>query len=77
MYLRTTTRRNANGQRVSYYQLAKNVWDADRGYSVARVIYNFGRADQVDRDMLQASKRDPVWDVQVHQRDGRVRLKPE
>lgn len=48
MYLRTTSRRNADGTVVRYYQLAENVWDAARGYAVAKVIYNFGRADQID-----------------------------
>jgi transposase len=53
MYLRTTKRRNADGTEVRYYQLAENVWDAARGCAVARVIYNFGRADQVDGDALR------------------------
>jgi len=53
MYLRTTKRRNADGREVSYYQLAENVWDAKRGYSVAKVVYNFGRADKLDMDKLR------------------------
>lgn len=53
MYLRTTQRRNKNGSTVQYYQLAENVWDPQRGCSVAKVIYNFGRADQVDPQSLQ------------------------
>jgi len=57
MYLRTTKRRNADGRQVSYYQLAENVWDAERGYSVAHVVYNFGRADQIDGDMLRRLAR--------------------
>jgi hypothetical protein len=50
MYVRTTTRRNKDGSEVSYLQLAHNEWDAAAGHSVVRVIYNFGRADRVDRD---------------------------
>jgi hypothetical protein len=53
MYLRATKRRNANGKWVAYYQLAESVWDPERGYAVAKVIYNFGRADEVDPDMLR------------------------
>lgn len=57
MYLRATRRRNADGSTVEYYQLAENVWDRDKGYAVAKVIYNFGRADQVDRESLQRLAR--------------------
>ncbi len=53
MYLRTTRRRNADGSHVEYYQLAENVWDAGKGCAVAKVVHNFGRADQVDREGLR------------------------
>lgn len=53
MYLRTTKRRNADGSEVRYYQLAENVWDPERGCAVAKVVYNFGRADEVDGDKLR------------------------
>jgi hypothetical protein len=53
MYLRATARHNANGSTVRYYQLAENVWDAKRGCAVARVVYNFGRADQLEADKLR------------------------
>jgi transposase len=53
MYLRTTKRRNADGSEIRYYQLAENAWDAARGCAVAKVVYNFGRADQVDGDKLR------------------------
>jgi hypothetical protein len=53
MYLRSTRRRNANGSEVRYFQLAENVWDSQRGCSIARVIYNFGRADQLDSEKLR------------------------
>lgn len=53
MYLRTTKRRNADGTEVRYYQLAENAWDAERGCAIAKVIYNFGRADRVDGDKLR------------------------
>jgi hypothetical protein len=48
MYLRTTRRTNADGTKVVYYQLAENTWDPERGYAVAKVVYNFGRAGGVD-----------------------------
>ena len=52
MYLRTTSRRNKDGSVVRYYQLAHNEWDPQRKRSTARVIHNFGRADELDRDAL-------------------------
>lgn len=53
MYLRTTSRRRVDGTKVEYYQLAENVWDVERGYAVAKVVYNFGRADKLDIDQLR------------------------
>jgi len=53
MYLRETRRRNRDRSVVRYYQLAENEWDAQKGCAVARVVYNFGRADQLDRDKLK------------------------
>jgi len=53
MYLRTTKRHNADGATVSYYQLAENQWDPQRRCAVAKVLYNFGRADQLDPDKLK------------------------
>ncbi len=52
MYLRTTSRTNRDGSRVAYYQLAHNRWDPERGCSVAEVVHNFGRADELDRQEL-------------------------
>jgi hypothetical protein len=53
MYLRTTRRKNADGSTVEYYQLAENEWNRAKGCAIARVIYNFGRADQLDRATLE------------------------
>jgi len=53
MYLRTTRRKNADGSVVEYYQLAENVWDPEKGCAVAKVVYNFGRADELDHAALQ------------------------
>jgi hypothetical protein len=52
MYLRETGRRNKDGSRVSYLQLAHNERHPVSGVSTAKVIHNFGRADQVDREAL-------------------------
>jgi hypothetical protein len=53
MYLRVTKRRNADGSEVRYYQLADNVWDPEKRCAVAQVVYNFGRADQLDESKLR------------------------
>ena len=55
--MRTTRRRNADGSVVAYHQLAENVWDPAKGCAVARVVYNFGRADQLDHAALRRLAR--------------------
>ena len=52
MYLRETRRKNKDGSVVSYLQLAHNERHPETGSPAAKVIHNFGRADQVDRDAL-------------------------
>lgn len=52
MYLRATVRRTKRGELVRYLQLAHNERN-ERGVPVARVIHNFGREDQLDREALQ------------------------
>ncbi len=52
MYLRQTTRKNKDGSTVTYYQLAHNVRHPETNQPTARVIHNFGRADQLDRQQL-------------------------
>jgi hypothetical protein len=53
MYLRTTTRRAADGTLVRYLQLAHNVWDSATRRSRVRVLYHFGREDELDRDAIR------------------------
>jgi len=53
MYLRITQRQNRNGSTVVYYALAENAWNATAKRAEARVVHNFGRADQLDRAALQ------------------------
>ncbi len=48
MYLRITKRKNRDGGIVKYYQLAHNERHPDTKKPVARIIHNFGRADQLD-----------------------------
>jgi hypothetical protein len=57
VYLRTNKRRNRDGTEVRYLQLAHNVWDADRKYARAEVVYSFGREDQLDRAALERLAR--------------------
>jgi len=52
MYLRTTKRKNKDGSTVEYYQLAHNERHPKTGKPVAKIIHNFGRTDQLDRQQL-------------------------
>src|SRR5947208_10157631 len=52
MYLRESRRTNRDGSVVRYLQLAHNERHSQTGNSVAKVIHNFGRADQVGREAL-------------------------
>ncbi|HEY6422504.1 MAG TPA: IS1634 family transposase, partial [Pseudonocardiaceae bacterium] len=52
MYLRQTRRTNKDGSVVAYLQLAHNERHPVTGAPTAKVIHNFGRAEQVDRDAL-------------------------
>ena len=49
MFVRTSSRRNKDGSKVSYLQLAHNQWDPATQSSKMKVLYNFGRVEQVDR----------------------------
>jgi transposase len=52
MYLRTTKRKNKDGSVVEYFQLAHNERHPDTRKPVAKIIHNFGRTDQLDREQL-------------------------
>jgi hypothetical protein len=52
MYVKTSVRKTKSGE-VRYLQLAHNEWDAEKGRSVPRVIYGFGREDQLDKDAVR------------------------
>ena len=48
MYIRTTSRKNKDGSLTEYVQLAHNEWDKELRRSVAKVLINFGRKEEVD-----------------------------
>jgi hypothetical protein len=52
MYLRITKRTNTDGSVVEYFQLAHNERHPDTRKPVAKIIHNFGRVDQLDRQEL-------------------------
>ena len=52
MHLRTSRRRNKDGSVTEYYQLAHNERHPQTRKPVARIIHNFGGADELDRDEL-------------------------
>ena len=53
MYIRTTTRKNKDGSVVKYVQLAHNYRDKEAGHSKAKVLYNFGWEEEVDKEALK------------------------
>jgi hypothetical protein len=52
MYVKTTARKTKSGT-VRYLHLAHNEWDPVAGQSVPKILYGFGRADQLDRDAVK------------------------
>ena len=53
VYLRESSRRNKDGSKVTYLQLAHNERHPKTGVPMARVIHNFGRKDKVDKEALR------------------------
>ena len=53
MYIRTTTRKNKNGTTTQYVQLAHNEWLPEAQRSNTKVLYNFGRREDVDIQSLE------------------------
>jgi hypothetical protein len=53
MYLRTTRRRNDDGSDVRYLSLAHNEWDPVARRSKVRILFNFGREDELDPDAIR------------------------
>src|SRR5215467_326701 len=52
MYVKTTSRKVKGGE-VRYLHLAHNEWDAAARRSVPKVLYSFGREDQLDREAVR------------------------
>ncbi|WP_200214324.1 IS1634 family transposase [Micromonospora coerulea] len=48
MYVKASTRKTRDGQTIRYLQLAHNEWDPVAKASKTRVLYSFGREDQLD-----------------------------
>ena len=53
MYIRTIQRKNKDGSVVRYIQLAHNQWDPQAGCAKAKVLFNFGREEEVDGEALK------------------------
>ncbi len=51
--MRTSTRRNRDGSKVSYLQLAHNEWDPTAKTARTKVLYSFGRVDALDRAAIE------------------------
>ena len=51
-YVKTSVRTTRAGT-VRYLQLAHNEWDAEAQRSRTRVLYNFGREDELDKDAVR------------------------
>lgn len=52
MFIRTTQRKNKDGETVRYLQIAHNVRDTETGIPRAQIIHNLGREDTLDREAL-------------------------
>jgi hypothetical protein len=52
MYVKTTSRKTKSGT-VRYLHLAHNTWDAVAGRSVPKLLYGFGREDQLDTEAVR------------------------
>jgi hypothetical protein len=52
VYVKTTKRENKSGT-VRYLHLAHNEWDSVKGRAVPKVLFTFGREDELDRDAVK------------------------
>lgn len=51
--METTTRRTKDGAVVRYLHLAHNDWDGADGVSRPKILFSFGREDQLDRAAIE------------------------
>jgi len=49
MYLRKSERKNKDGSKVEYINLAVNEWDSERKRSIAKIVHNFGRFTEANK----------------------------
>lgn len=52
-FVKTSTRRNCDGSKVTYLQLAHNEWDLVAKTSRTKVLYSLGRADELNRAAIE------------------------
>jgi hypothetical protein len=52
MYVKTSVRKTKDGE-VRYLQLAHNEWDPAARRSVPKIVYSFGREDQLETDAVR------------------------
>jgi hypothetical protein len=77
MYVKTTSRKVKGGE-VRYLHLAHNEWDAAARRSVPKLLYSFGREDQLDKEAVRrlvgslAKLLDPAELVTATPADGLV-----
>jgi hypothetical protein len=53
MYIREISRRNKDGSKVTYVQLAHNYRDPETGTTKAKVLHSLGRKEHLDVDALR------------------------
>ncbi len=53
MFIRTISRKNKDGSKVTYVQLAHNERDREKGHPKAKILYNFGRLENLDLEQLK------------------------
>jgi transposase len=83
MYIRQISRKNKDGSSVTYVQLAHNERDPDKGFAVAKVLYNFGRLEDLDLDQLKRLVKsisrflepEDVLDAQASLESGEAEIK--
>ncbi|MCR4442434.1 MAG: transposase, partial [Peptococcaceae bacterium] len=53
MYIRVTSRKNKDNTVTKYVQLAHNIRNPKSGQPQAQILYNFGRMDELDLEVLR------------------------
>jgi len=53
MYIRTISRKNKDGSTVTYVQLAHNERASSKGHPKAKILFNFGRIENLDVEQLK------------------------